>query len=112
MTISQIRSRINALKRKFAPELAILKLRRIADAVSDDWDPSEPPEPADVIGCIADAGFRLPTFMRLRRYLDHIRRQEDVPEPESIVLQLLPWADNKRYRAFLLRDLPAPTPLV
>ncbi len=108
MTISQIRSRINALKRKFAPELAILKLRRIAEAVSNDWDPSEPPEPADVIGRIADAGFRLPRFMRLRRYLDDIQRQEDVPEPESIVLQLLPWADHKRYRGLLLRDLPAP----
>ncbi len=108
MTISQIRRRIDALKHKFAPELAILKLRRIADAVSDEWDPSEPPRPADVIGRIADAGFRLPRFMWLRRYLDDIQRQEDVPEPESIVLKLLPWADHKHYRAFLLRDLPAP----
>ena len=45
MTISQIRRRIDALKRKFAPELAIIKLRRIAEAVADEWDPSEPPEP-------------------------------------------------------------------
>ncbi len=110
MTISQIRSRINALKRKFAPELAILKLRRIADAVSDEWDPSEHPDPHDVIQRIADAGFRLPRFMWLRRYLDDIRRREDVPEPESIVVSLLPWADNSRYRAFLLRDLPTTTP--
>ncbi len=110
MTISQIRSRINALKRKFAPELAILKLRRIADAVSNDWDPSEPPESHDVIQRIADAGFRFPRFMWLRRYLDDIRRQEDVPEPESIVLSLLPWADHKRYRALLLQELPAPAP--
>ncbi len=109
MTISELRRRINILKRKFARELAILKLRRIADAVSDEWDPSEPPEPAEVIGRIADAGFRLPRFMWLRRYLDDIQRQEDVPEPESIVLQLLPWADHKRYRALLLQDLPAPT---
>ena len=109
MTISQIRSRINALKRRFAPELAILKLRRIADAVSDEWDPSEPSEPAEVIQRIVDAGFRLPRFMWLRRYLDDIRGREDVPEPESIVLKLLPWADHKRYRALLLQDLPAPT---
>ena len=109
MTISQLRRRIDALKRKFAPELAILKLRRIAESVSDGWDPSEPQEPAEVIKRIADAGFRLPRFMWLRRYLDDIRRQEDVPEPESIVLKLLPWADHKRYRGILLRDLPAPT---
>ena len=108
MTISQLRRRVNALKRKFAPELAIIKLRRIAEAVADDWDPDQPPEPADVIGRIAKAGFRLPTFMRLRRYLDDTIRQGDLPEPESIVLDLLPWASKDRYRAFLRWDLPAP----
>ena len=36
MTISQLRRRVNVLKRKFAPELAIIRLRRIAEAVSDD----------------------------------------------------------------------------
>ena len=57
MTISQIRRRIDALKRRFARELAIIKLRRIAEAVSDQWDPDLPPEPADVIQRVADAGF-------------------------------------------------------
>ena len=75
MTISQIRRRVAALKRRFAPELAIIKLRRIAEAVADDWDSSESPEPADVIGGIAKAGFRLPTFASLGRYLNDTRRQ-------------------------------------
>ena len=108
MTFSQLRRRINALKRRFAPELAIIKLRRIAESVSDNWDPDQPPEPAEVIGRVAKAGFRLPTFIRLRRYLDDTIRQGDVPEPESIVLDLLPWAGKDRYRAFLRWDLPAP----
>ena len=108
MTLSQIRRRVNALKRRFAPELAIIKLRRIAEAVSDEWDPSEPPKPADVIERVAKAGFRLPTFMSLRRYLDDTIRQGAVPESESIVLNLLPWASKDRYRAFLRWDLPAP----
>ena len=108
MTISQIRRRVDALKRRFARELAIIKLRQIAEAVSDEWDPSEPPEPGDVIRRIADAGFRLPTFARLSRYLKDIRRQGDVPESEAIVLNLLPWAWEDRYRAFLRWDLPAP----
>ncbi len=68
MSISELRRRINALNRRFAPELAIIKMRRIAQAVSDDWDPTEPPEPHDVIQRVAKAGFRLSTFMRLRRY--------------------------------------------
>ena len=108
MTISQLRRRVDALKRRFARELAIIKLRRIAESVSDQWDPSEPPEPADVIGRISNAGFRLPTFAQLSRYLKDTRRQGDIPEPESIVLQLLPWACKDRYRDFLRWDLPAP----
>ena len=110
MTISQLRRRIDALKRKFAPELAILKLRRIAEAVSEEWDPSEPPEPHDVVQRVAKAGFRLNTFGRLSNYLKDIRCQGDVPEPESIVLQLLPWAWKDRYRKFLSWDLPALAP--
>ena len=107
MTLSQIRRRVNVLKRRFARELAIIKLRRIAESVSDDWDPDQPPEPTDVIERVAKAGFRLPTFMRLRRYLDDTIRQGDVPESEAMVLNLLPWASKDRYRAFLRWDLPA-----
>ena len=46
--------------------------------------------------------------MRLRRYLDDTIRQGDVPEPECIVLDLLPWAGKDRYRAFFRWDLPTP----
>ena len=45
MTISQIRRRINVLKRRFALELTIIKLRRIAESVADHWDPVQPPNP-------------------------------------------------------------------
>ena len=47
--------------------------------------------------------------MRLRRYLDDTIRQGEVPEPERIVLNLLPWAGKDRYRPFFRWDLPAPT---
>ena len=109
MTISEIRRRVNALKRKFARELAIIKLRRVAEAVADDWNPDQPPEPADVIQRIVRAGFRLPTFIRLRRYLDDVRREGEVPYPNTMVLDLLPWAENDRYRAFFRCELPAPS---
>ncbi len=106
MTLAQIRRRVNALKRKFVLELAILKLRRIAESVADDWDLDEPPEPHDVIARIAKAGFRLSTFMRLRWYLNDTIRQGEVPEPRRIVTSLLPWASQGRYREFFDRDLP------
>ena len=107
MTISEIRRRIDALKRRFAHELTIIKLRRVAQTVSDRWDPSDPPEPGDVIARIADAGFRLTTFANLSRYLKDIQRQGDVPMAESIVLELLPWAGEDRYEELLRWDLPA-----
>ncbi len=108
MTLAQIRRRVNALKRKFALELAIIRLRRIAESVADDWDLDEPTEPHVVIQRIAKAGFRLTTFMRLRRYLDDTIGREEVPEPRRIVTSLLPWASQGRYRDFFNRDLPAP----
>ena len=110
MTLSQIRRRVNALKRRFAPELTIIKVRRIAEAVAADWTPDEPPESAAVIRRIVRAGCRLPTFIRLRRYLDDTCGQGEVLDPESIVLKLLPWAGNDRYRAFLRWELPVPAP--
>ena len=110
MTLSEIRRRVDALKRKFARELAIVKLRRIADAVADHWDPDQPPEPADVIQRIVKVGFRLPTFTRLRRCLDDARRKGEVPYPDEMVLSLLPWANDHRYRELLRWDLPALAP--
>ena len=109
MTISQLRRRIDALKRKFARELAIIRLRRIAESVADAWNPDDPPEPADVIRRVADAGFRLPTFGRLGHCLRDARRQGEPPDPESFVCSLLPWAENDRYYKLLREDLPAPT---
>ena len=108
MTISEIRRRIDALMRKLARELAIIKLRRVAESVSDDWNPDAPPEPVAVIQRVVKAGFQLPTFMRLRLYLDETRLRGKVPDPEGIVLNLLPWACDPRYRIFLEWDLPAP----
>ena len=42
MTLSEIRRRIDALKRRFARELAIIDLRRVTEAVANDWDPDAP----------------------------------------------------------------------
>ena len=110
MTISQLRRRIDALKRRFARELAIIKLRRIAQAVANDWTPSAPLEPSHVIQRIVKAGFRLTTFANLSRHLNNARRNGEVPDPESMVLNLLPWAEHSRYRNFFTWEHPVPAP--
>jgi len=106
MTLSENRRAIDALKRKFATELAIIKLRRVAEAIADDWDPSHPPEPADVIQRFAKAGCSLPTFANLARYLNNTRRQGDVPDPIDMVVNLMPWVDADRYSELPCWDLP------
>ncbi len=105
MTLSQLRRSVIALNRQFAHELAIIRLRRIAETVSNDWSPSEPPEPSTVIQRIVKAGFRLTTFASLHRYLADIRRKDDVPRPNTIVLRLVPWAGNDRHYPLLRWDL-------
>ena len=107
MTLSQIRRRIDALMRKFARELAIMRAREVAEAVSNDWNPDEPPAPAAVINRISKAGFRYHDIRGLRRYLDDTLRRQDVPEPLGIVFSLLPWANDDRYEKLLFWDLPA-----
>ena len=106
MTLSEIRRAIDALKRKFATELTIIKLRRVAEAVSNDWDPDQPPEPHDVVQRFVKAGCLLPTFANLSRYLNNTRRQGNVPEPCDMVVNLLPWIDCGRYSKLLDWDLP------
>ena len=106
MTLSQIRRAIEALKRRFATELTIIKLRRLAQAVSDDWDPDRPPEPSDVIQRFVKAGCRLSTFTNLSRYLNRTRREGDIPGPVDMVVNLLPWIDAGRYRELLHWDIP------
>ena len=38
MTLSQIRNQVNSLERKFAKELAVYRLRRIAEEIATDWE--------------------------------------------------------------------------
>ena len=111
MTISQIRRRIDALKRRFANELAIIKARRIAESIVDDWVPSQPPDPSRVIKRFADANCRSSTFGNLHGLINDCRRRDKIPSPYSIVCSLYPWAQRDRYYELFRWDLP-PQPRV
>ena len=72
--MNQIRSRINALRRKMALEISVVRLRPLADDFCLQWsvavsDRRPPPDDHTFIRRVADAGFRLPTFMAAHRYL-------------------------------------------
>ena len=112
MTLSQIRNQIHSLQRKFAKELAVYRLRQLAEEIADDWawdldQKEELPEPHQIVQRVAKAGHILWTYMNLARYVQR-RRDEKAPlNPPDMVLALLPWAYNHRYDDLLYNDRPA-----
>ena len=88
MTLSQIRNQIDTLQRKYARELTICRLRRLAEQISDQWAVAvggrqDPPQPHSIIRRVADAGFFLPIFMSLHQYLERNPAGEQGPCTQS-----------------------------
>ena len=97
MTLSQIRSQIYALKRKLARPLAQLALQRMSEELALEWGRAEVdrqpmPDPHPFVLRVVDAGFRLPTFTQVMRYLYRCREEARAPPPEDLLRALLPWA--------------------
>ena len=120
MTLSQIRNQVRALQRKYAKELAVYRLRRMAEEIFHDWnatvaDGNEAPESHTVIWRIAQRGFRLYTYTSLHHYLTKCKEAGKSPEPRQIVSVLLPWAETGGYLEGFRWDMPAqdcsPSPL-
>ena len=92
-----LRSRVNALRRRMALALAVVRLRRLAQEFCVQWtvarsDSEPPPDSHPLVRRVVDAGFRLPTFMAVHNYLDRCRSQNATPESDEIVRSLLPWS--------------------
>ncbi len=115
LTLSQIRSEIRALQRKYHRELSIYRMRRITEEVHHDYaravaDRQDPPSPQQIIRRIADRGFRLTTWMQLIKYLERVREAGDIPDPRNMVTNLLPWVWQSKYDRLLMGELPPPEP--
>ena len=113
MTLSQIRNQIHQLQRQFAKELAVYRLRQLAEEIADEWemamaDQEELPQPLQVVRRIADAGQLSHTYMQLHRYVQGCRDNAECLLPQKIVLALLPWAWNHRYDDILYGEIPTP----
>ena len=111
MTFAYLRRRLDALMRRFARELDLIKARRVVEPIAQQWDPAEPPEPNHVIRRIADAGIRSFAFANLGEYLFATIRKGEQPNPITMVRKLFPYAWDHRYDGFFRWDLP-PDPYV
>ncbi len=95
--MNALRRRVNALRRKLAIPLAIVRIRRLAQefcvqstVARAERQPT--PEPHSFVRQLVDAGFRLPTFMAVHRYLDRCRTQNTIPDSYQLLRSIIPWA--------------------
>ena len=101
-TMSQIRNRVNTLKRKYATELKILKVFPIAEEFSLDWacmaaDRLPLPGSGDFIRHLASWGFRFHTYTNLHQYLEGCREQGDIPDALGILSSLFPRCPGRSW---------------
>ena len=102
MNLKSIRNQINALRRKFAFPLAILRLRRISEEYCHHWHTAltnnkPTPEAHPFILKIAKEVIPLNTFMSLHHYLNRHRDQKTTPEPLKIAETLFPTTPTASY---------------
>ena len=98
--MSSLQARVRALQRILAPELAIVRLRRLSEEFCIESTVSHangqpPAQPHAFIQRVASAGFRLPSFMAVHKYLERCRDRSDLPDPEDLLHALIPW--SRRY---------------
>ena len=97
MSLSRIRSRIEALEHKLALALGVVKLRPMAEEFCEEWHVASGerkplPQARPLIRKISDKGFVLTTFMRLQKYIGRCREGKEDMEPQGIIRALLPTA--------------------
>ncbi len=95
--LSQIRSRINALRRKFALEISVVRLEPVTDEFCYQWDRARAegrpaPHWHSFIRKVGAAGYHLPTFVAAHKYLEKCIKDKIVPGVQTLLGILLPWA--------------------
>ena len=95
--LSGLRRRVDALLRKYAKEVAVVRLRQLTEEFSLQWtvaiaDHQPPPDTHPFILRVADAGFRLTAFMSVHEYLETCRSQNTLPDSDKMVQALPHWS--------------------
>ena len=100
--MAALRARVRALQRILARELAVVRLRRLSEEFCIESSvvrasAQPPPQPHAFIQRVASAGFRLPSFMAVHKYLERCRAKNILPDREDLLGSLVPW--SRRYPA-------------
>ncbi len=95
--MNALRARVNALRRKMARPLAVLRLYRLAYQYCIDYYAAlvnrlDPPDSRAFIDRVVSAGYGLPTFMAVHKYLERCLSRGAEPDADTILHSLLPWS--------------------
>ena len=97
MTFSQLRREVDSLMRKYATELAVHRLRPVADEYCDQWqeliaEKKLPPNPQRLFKKLPGKDFLRQRFPAVNNYLDDCRQKRRLPHPNEILRLLIPKA--------------------
>ena len=97
MALTHIRSRIEALERKFALPLAVVRARRVADQICEEWTVAQANNkplltPQQCVRRMADAHVSSKTFSAFHRYIERCITGNDPPGSKPMLQALLPGA--------------------
>ena len=102
--IRSLQARVRTLQRKYAPQLAFIQLRKLAEDHVLECEKARgehkpQPETHWFIEKIVKDGFRLRTFAALHKCIDRFRKEDAIPEPRDILLALIPldWERINRH---------------
>ena len=101
MTLSEIKRQVNALKRKYAVALAVVRLRRAAREFCDEWEATREekkptPTPVETDQWFYIRGFRLKGHHFFMDYINRCKKTKEDPLPFDIVRGLMPWKSCHR----------------
>ena len=109
MSLSQLRSQVNAIKRKLVRELRVVRARRVAEDYCDLWASlvarkKLPPDPFRLLRNLFKHTKQPGNFAAADGYLNRCREQRHLPYPDAILFRLLPAEANLGLISYLVPD--------
>ena len=96
-TLGEIRREIKYLQRRFARELAVARVRRVAQQISEEWaiavaNKKPKPDPFACVRKVTDSRAGVANPMPFHKYIESCGQNDRQPKVRDMVIALLPWA--------------------
>ena len=124
MTLGEIRREVRSMQRKLAIPLAVIRMRRAAEKICNDWAVAldakrrsqevSLPSAHDIVQSIKAARYVGGHINALSRYVTRCLDKDECPQPSDMVRALLPQANKLGmvYECFRWDCPPEPDPVL